>query len=46
MDWKELGKVVFFGIVIPVAVQVASQLAAAYAAEATRRSRLPITIQF
>ncbi len=44
MDWKEVGKVVFFGIVVPVAVQVASQLAAAWAEEATRKSKNPINI--
>ena len=44
MNWKEVGKVVLFGIIVPVAVQVATQLAAAWAEEATRKSRTPINI--
>lgn len=44
VDWKNLGKIVFFGIVVPVTVQVATQLAAAWAEEATRKSKHPIRI--
>ena len=44
MDWKEVGKVVFFGVVVPVAVQVLTQVAAAWAEEATRKTRRPIQI--
>ena len=46
MDWRQTGKLIFAGIVIPIAVQVASQLAAAWAEEITRKTKHPIRINF
>lgn len=45
MDWKEIGKLILVGIILPVTIQVASQLAAAWAEEVTRKSKNPIRIQ-
>ena len=42
--WNELGKIVFFGVVVPVALQVATQLTASWAEDATKKSKHPIRI--
>lgn len=44
MQYKELGKLLFAGIVVPVAVQVITQLANIYVQEATRKSKYQIRI--
>jgi len=46
MDWGQTGKLIFAGIVVPIAVQIASQLAAAWAEELTRKTKYPIRINF
>ena len=44
MQYKEIGKLIFAGVVIPVAVQVITQLARIYVQEATKKSKYQIRI--
>ena len=44
MQYKEIGKLLFAGVVVPVAVQVITQLANIYVQEATKKSRYQIRI--
>ena len=44
MQYKEVAKVIFAGIVVPVAVQVLNQLAQIYIEEATKNRKYTIRI--
>jgi hypothetical protein len=45
MNGKELGKILFASIVIPVAVQVLSQLAMIWVEELTKNSKFRVEIE-
>jgi len=44
MQYKEIAKLIFAGVVIPVSVQVISQLANIYVQEMTKKSKYTIRI--
>lgn len=44
MQYKEIAQIIFAGVVVPVAVQVISQLAQIYVEEATKKGKLNIRI--